>query len=66
MATINYNLKIEAESEAKAKEIGNALYTLMKKTSNKEDLIFLAKKVNANPELIAMAIGFLCEKKKDE
>lgn len=57
--TLDYNLKIEAESEAKAKEIGNALYTLLRRASNKDDIIFLAKKVNANPELISQAKIFL-------
>ena len=57
--TIDFNFKIEAETEAKAKEIGNALYTLLKRASNKEDIIFLAKKVNANPELISQAKLFL-------
>ena len=47
MATINYNIPIEATTEEKAKEIGNALYTILKRASNVEDIIFLAKKVNA-------------------
>lgn len=59
MVTINYNLKIEAESEAKATEIGNALYTILKRASDKEDIIFFAKKVNASPNLISQAKVFL-------
>jgi hypothetical protein len=62
MATIQYNITIEAESEAKAKEIGNALYTLLMRASNKDDIIFLAKKVNANPKLIQQAKLFLGSK----
>ena len=62
MTTIDYTLKIEAPSEDKAKEIGNALYTLLKRASNKDDIIFLAKKVNANPELISQAKLFLGSK----
>ena len=59
MASIEYSFKIEAPSEAKATELGNALYTILKRASNKDDIIFLAKKVNANPELISQAKIFL-------
>ena len=59
MATVDFSFKIEAPTEEKAKEIGNALYTILKRSSNKEDIIFLAKKVNANPELISQAKIFL-------
>ncbi|MFA6925058.1 MAG: hypothetical protein WC223_12505 [Bacteroidales bacterium] len=59
MAKIQYSIEIEAATEEKAKEIGNAFYTILKRASDKEDIIFLAKKVNANPELIAQAKKFL-------
>ena len=62
MTTIEFKITIEAESEAKAKEIGNALYTLLMRASNKDDIIFLAKKVNANPKLIQQAKLFLGSK----
>ena len=59
MPQLDYNIKIEAATEDKAKEIGNALYTLYRKAQNKEDLIFFALKVAGNPDLLRQAKTFL-------